>query len=362
MSISTLKKLSKTRARPASVHLMAGGAAALCLAMSVSTAYGGAVTTVTISAVSTPPNLENAIKAAKAAAAGDPLCAVSKMGDFYWEIGDSQSAQPLASNIEGSGSITATSNVMIASASKLVFGAYVLEKKGIDAVRGNAALLDGLRFMSGYTGFDADQCKGKTTVGACYTAGNIANPTLPDERTLIKFAYDGGHDQKLAAVDLGLANFTARQLDQEYRNTLGLSTGFHMLGLDVLMAGGLQASATDYAQFLRRILNKELVIGSYLGADAVCALPRECPGQVAYSPVSALGEPWKYSYNHWVESEMGKGSIDAYSSPGKFGFYPWIAGNQKYYGIVSREDIQPDSPAVSVKCGRQIRKAFLNAL
>jgi hypothetical protein len=299
-----------------------------------------------------------AIAGAKQAAATDPLCAASAMGDFYWEIGDAAGTTPIASNSQGGGTVTASSNFNIASASKFIFGAYVLEKKGIDAVRSDPSLFAGLRFLSGYTGFSEDACAGTATVGGCYTAGGA---TQVDSNTVGKFDYDGGHDQRLAAYDLGLGSDTARQLDQEYQATLGLSSGFHMAGLDPIIAGGLFASATDYAQFLRRVMNQQLVIGRHLGDDAVCADPWTCPTHVAYSPIVALREPWKYSYNHWVESQDGK-VIDAYSSPGKWGFYPWLTPDRKYYGIVSRHDTSPDSYAVSVKCGRQIRKAFLAAL
>lgn len=305
------------------------------------------------------PAMDKAVAAAKQAAATDPLCATSALGDFYWEIGDATSAAPLVSRSEGGGSVTATSHFGIASASKWVFGAYVLQKKGIDQVRADPTLRDGLRFLSGYTGFNDDACIGKTTVGACNAAGNIS---APDPNTVGRFDYDGGHDQKLATVDLGMANFTSKQLDQEYQATLGLGSGFNMAPLDPLIAGGLQSSAADYAQFLRKLMNLQLVIGAHLGEDAVCADPLTCASQVAYSPIQALGEPWSYAYNYWVESEHGNGSVDAYSSPGKFGFYPWITPDRKYYGILSRHDTQPVAYGVSVKCGRQIRKAFLAAL
>jgi hypothetical protein len=83
---------------------------------------------------------------------------------------------------------------------------------------------------------------------------------------------------------------------------------------------------------------------------------------VAGSPIIALGEPWGYSYNHWVESQNGNGTVDAYSSPGKFGFYPWISNDKRFYGILSRHDTSLGAYVASVQCGRQIRKAFLAAL
>lgn len=303
-----------------------------------------------------------AIAAARNAAATDPLCDVSVMGDFYWEIGVANNAQPIVSHSEGGGTVTASSSFNIASSSKWVFGAYVLEKKGYDAVRNDPSLFAGMRFMSGYTGIEDDACVLSMTVDGCFNAGMHGNTSQPDPNTAGKFDYDGGHDQKLAAVDLGMGSYTAKQVTQEYQAVLGLPDGFYMTPGDPLMAGGLFASATDYAQFLRKIMNGKYVISAHLGDDSVCTLWSDCPGQVAYSPIAALGEPWRYSYNHWVESQYGNGTIDAYSSPGKWGFYPWITPDKKFYGIISRHDTHPTAIAVSSQCGRQIRKAFLSAL
>ncbi len=326
-------------------------------------ADGSTTTDATASAVpaadAVAPPLDRAIAAARQAAATDPDCAPEKMGDFYWEIGNATGSTPIVSNSEGGGTVTASSRFAIASASKFLFGAYVLEKKGIDQVRSNPALFNGLRFLSGYTGFDETACSGTATAGECFAVGGA---TTADPKTTGLFDYDGGHDQKLAAQDLGMYDYTARQISQEYQATLGLPASMFMTPLDPILAGGMQSDATDYAQFLRKVMNQQLVIGAHLGEDAVCADPFTCPAQVAYSPAEALGEPWSYSYNYWVESEHGNGTVDAYSSAGKFGFYPWITPNRKYYGIVSRHDTTPTAAAVSVLCGRQIRKAFLGAL
>lgn len=306
--------------------------------------------------------LAAAIAAAKTAASTDPMCTTDKLGDFYWEIGNAADNAPIVSASQGGGSVRSNTYFNIASASKWIFGAYVLEKKGINQVRSNNSLKDGLRFMSGYTGFNEDACAGTTNVAACYSAGMGDNTEQPNQNTINKFDYDSGHDQKLAVKDMGLGNFTANQLDTEYQNTIGLSKGFNMAALDPLMAGGMMGTATDYALFLKKIMKQELVIGSYLGDEAVCALPSACPGKVVFSPILLMNEPWTYSYNHWVESEKGNGSIDAYSSPGKWGFYPWISPDRKYYGILSRHDKAAGAYVESVKCGRQIRKAFMAAL
>ncbi len=345
---------------------LAGMAALLTLAACGGGGGAGGADPVTPSsppqASSPAPTQEKAMAAARNAAKTDPHCSVATLGDFYWEIGSASGSTPIVANAEGAGTVTADSHFNIASASKFLFGAFVLESKGIDAVRNDPALRDGLRFVSGYTGMNDDACVGKTTIGACFSAGMGGNTGAPNPATVGQFDYDSGHDQKLAALDLGMGATTAAQLSQAYQSRLGLRPDFTMAGLDPLMAGGMMGSASDYAPFLQSIMTGKLVIGAHLGENAVCTLPSACPGKVVYSPIVLLREPWTYSYNHWVESEHGNGTVDAYSSPGKWGFYPWISADRKYYGIVSRHDVNPGAYAASVLCGRQIRKAFLGAL
>jgi CubicO group peptidase (beta-lactamase class C family) len=295
-----------------------------------------------------------AAQAAAQAAAHDPSC---RIGDFYWEIGDANGA--LASGAQGR-AVTAHSVLDIASASKWVFGAYVLQKKGIAAVRADASLRDGLHFTSGHTGFRPLRCIGKRTIEQCWQAGSRGR-SQPDPHTAGKFAYDAGHDQKLAALDLGLGGYSAEALSDDYRRTLGLAGDISMARLDPLPAGGMRATPEAYARFLRKLLTGELVLGQHLGEDAVCAQPKTCPAQAVSSPVEPTGEPWRYSYNHWVESEHA-GTDDAYSSPGLYGFYPWIDAGRRHYGMVARESRHARAYIDSVQCGRTIRKAYLNSL
>lgn len=323
-----------------------------------------AALTVTIVAAGAPrwAHAEDPARAARAAAAAatqDPACTQRGMGDFYWEIGNAQG--PLASGSTGAGRVDAQTRVEIASASKWLFGAYVLQTQGFDRVRATPALKDGLRFLSGNTDFRQLRCLGKRTIGACWVAGNGGEAPHPDARTLGKFAYQSGHDQKLAAVDLGMGELNAQGLSQAYRQVLHLDSAFSMAGLDLLLAGGMYGDAAGYGDFLRRLMRGELVMGQHLGEDAVCAQPKTCPQQAVESPVESTGEPWSYSYNHWVESEHA-GTVDAYSSPGRYGFYPWISADKRLYGVLSRHDRGLRAYVESVQCGRAIRKAYLGAL
>jgi len=47
----------------------------------------------------------------------------------------------------------------------------------------------------------------------------------------------------------------------------------------------------------------------------------------------------------------------AFSSPGAFGFYPWIDRTKTSYGVVARNEM--GGALTSVFCGRLIRKAWV---
>jgi hypothetical protein len=141
------------------------------------------------------------------------------------------------------------------------------------------------------------------------------------------------------------------------------------------MAGGIATDASDYAIFLRNILAGRLLISTMLTADAVCTNPATC-STAKYSPIDTnsdgslvSNESWHYALGHWIEDDptpqpdgttLGDG---AFSSPGAFGFYPWIDASQTYYGVLAREAASTPTTGSayynSAQCGRMIRKAYL---
>jgi hypothetical protein len=106
--------------------------------------------------------------------------------------------------------------------------------------------------------------------------------------------------------------------------------------------------------FLRKLMAGSLKMGNSLGKEAVCTLPSACDAAVS----SPAPEAWHYSYGHWVEDDPKTGD-GAFSSPGLFGFYPWISADKKTYGIVARQSISLSAYIDSAYCGREIRKAYL---
>ncbi|RYZ68997.1 MAG: hypothetical protein EOP05_15500 [Proteobacteria bacterium] len=288
------------------------------------------------------------IAAARSTAQTNSSC--TSLGNFYWEIGNVNSI--LVSGQVGSGAISRTTVHEVASASKWMFGAYVFQIKN-----GAPTSLDKkfLRMLAGYTSLTNTSCSdssnGGDSVGACQSFGTNGGYDSGSDGV---FAYDGGHYQKWA-VENGMSQLTKSSLATQYRTVLG--TELPITFARPQLAGGVSTSAAGYAQFLRKLISKQLSLGNNLGKEPVCTVPGAAGCTAAESPITA---GLHYSYGHWIEDDStGDG---AFSSPGAFGFYPWIDATKKFYGVISRKDNSADdgigSGEASMVCGRKIRAAF----
>jgi hypothetical protein len=327
--------------------------------------------------------LEQRVTAVNTTVADNSIC--KSIDIFYWQFGDKTGAlaagwggrnapqNPQAETAEGIGPDVPMG---VASASKWVFGAYAMQRDGYAVLSGGSVDIGGrsiarrlfLNFTSGYDQEETPLCL-KHTVADCFT-GSIANYNPASAN---KFSYNGGHMQAYA-VNLGLG---------EYRDDDGLLNGifladeirritnrFSTLTYDFpSLAGGANMSPNTYAEFLRAMLNQDLELGRYLGADPVCAwvdpaiTNKTCdaiatPISGSSGDINYSAEHWHYSYGHWVEDDPVVGD-GAFSSPGAFGFYPWISADKSFYGIVARQETVIGRPALeSVGCGRLLRKAW----
>lgn len=320
----------------------------ICLTASLS-AHAGSTTTERVP-------LSQRAKAAQETAQTAQACIAAQ--PFYWEIGDGE--RKLAAASVGKQAPNADTPMALASASKWLYGAYVAQQR-------DGRLSDDdihfLTFRSGYTKFRI--CRRGQTVGECQS-GLINGRGRLDEATTNLFAYSGGHMQK-HAVMMGLGDMDNDQLANAIaRGLRPLGPDWHIDYAQPQLAGGANGTANQYARFLRGMLTDELALGRLLGTHAVCTNPATCPAEAVKTPIPQT-ESWHYSIGHWVEDDpkMGDG---AFSSPGAFGFYPWIDASKRFYGVLAREDRSglhsddPDQkPAVqSVDCGRLIRAAWLN--
>lgn len=301
--------------------------------------------------------------AAAIAAANGAACQDAR--PFYWEIGNVNG--PLVSgHVDGPlGLVTYHRNTRmnLASASKWVLGAYMMEVDGgvPPAHQREAAMM-----LTGYNNFNSALCQLSLTVGGCFynIIGNDKHSTAADG----SFFYSGGNSQYLAASPalLDLGDMTTAQLSNEIQTVVGTTMTYQYPAV----SAGLKGSAAEYADFLVRLMTPPaqggLIMHDYLGVARVATLP--CPTNASgCSPAGTVA--WTYGYEYWVENNVQSGLLTpggppvgpgdgAYSSPGAWGFYPWISHDQSLYGIVARRGLSPTAFRKSALCGMAIRYAF----
>ncbi len=241
----------------------------------------------------------------------------------------------------------------IASASKWLYSSYWVQRVGGTAGL-SASDIKFFNFHSGYTDFVSCSALGRGgTVAQCLdlpTAGGTTNGTF-EPATENLFDYGGGHMQKHAALN-GLGDLSNATLADEIGSQIGPEIRFSYS--EPQLAGGAVTSATEYAKLLRKIVGGQLKMREALGFHPVCTDPATCP--TAISSPSPRGEQWHYAIGHWVEDDPTEGD-GAFSSPGAFGFYPWVDASRSWYGVLARMDAA--GALSSVSCGRLIRKAWL---
>lgn len=259
---------------------------------------------------------------------------------FYWSIGDANGV--LADGGAGRRPPAATTPMPIASASKLVYAAFVAEQRHGQLTDDDVRFL---HFTSGYTHFRT--CRRGQTVGECDAMHENGTHDPADDG---KFFYNGGHMQQ-HAVREGLGQLDDQGLAKRINAALGTSFEY----MEPQLAGGIRASAADYGEFLRRIVAGQLQMKSLLGAHPVCTNPQTCPTAAE----SFIHADVHYAIGHWVEDDAnGDG---AFSSAGAFGFYPWISRDETTWGVLARFKFTLEGARIgtaSLVCGRAIRQAW----
>lgn len=293
------------------------------------------------------PPVSPPAQAAAQTATENALCRAIQ--PFYWEIGDASGRLASGASPTSSTLYSANAVLPIASASKWLYSTYWVQRVGGEANLSTQDL-QFFNFKSGYTNFTS--CSGSTTVANCLTLGTNG---VQDPATIGKFDYGGGHMQKHAA-DHGLGPLDEVGLATEIRSQIGADISLRYT--EPQLAGGAAMAPAEYGKMLRKIVAGDLLMRNALGTHAVCASPRVCPAEALSSPAPA-SENWSYAVGHWVE-DTSNDSDGAFSSPGAFGFYPWIDKTRTWYGVLARAEI--GGALTSVSCGRLIRKAWVTGV
>lgn len=103
-----------------------------------------------------------------------------------------------------------------------------------------------------------------------------------------------------------------------------------------MLAGGAFSTLRDYGHFLEMILNKGVYRGRrVLSEKAVREMQRDQTGKLPLVVASndRLGRKSHYGLGEWLDEQDAKGRPLQVSSPGAFGFRPWINHPRRLFGV-----------------------------
>jgi CubicO group peptidase (beta-lactamase class C family) len=276
---------------------------------------------------------------------------VTTLGLAVWDANDRKVYERML------GGFTADTQVAVASASKLVSGLVLFDvvRRGqlaLDSTTGqvlgwtgpNAAitLRQLLSFTSGLPR-DADCTSNPlTTLADCAATLEGATPTAAPG-TL--FDYGSTHLLVAGAMaEAATGQRWAGLFAQTLQAPLGLvsSVAYYTaprqsIGLaNPLLAGGLRASMNDYHHFLAIDFHDGTYAGLTIGAPELYAAQAMEPypdAAIGNSPLPSL----RYGLACWLECAMPETGCQRLSSPGAFGFTPWLDRAAGYYAILGME-------------------------
>jgi D-alanyl-D-alanine-carboxypeptidase/D-alanyl-D-alanine-endopeptidase len=258
------------------------------------------------------------------------------------------------------GTFSADQRVAIASASKLVSGVVIfslIDKNylSLDSTTGTILGWTGpqaaitLRQLLSFT-------SGLPPSHACTAISNITLADCVDliaQETLIatpgtRFDYGSTHlhvAARMAEVQTNLPWNTI--FANELRTPLGLSALVQYYtspraGLGTtnpLIAGGMRASMNEYARILQFVYDKGRWQGSQLIGETVfnAQAVEPYPNVVIGNSPAPPGWNVRYGLAAWLECTTPATGCTSISSPGAFGFMPWIDRTAGYYAILGME-------------------------
>jgi CubicO group peptidase (beta-lactamase class C family) len=253
--------------------------------------------------------------------------------------------------------------VPVASASKLVTGLVLMRLVeegtlqmsdtpgavlGWTGTTAADATLDHLgAFVSGLAPDALCIYRPKITLQECVSEiGATAPLAAPGER----FDYGGTHQAVAAAMaEVVSGESWATLFDQNLKTPLGLvDPDLHYVTLpkqgtggdNPLVAGGLLATADEYMPILAVLFHK----GEIAGQPWISSTLMERFGENHYADVLVGTTPpatvefdFRYSWSSWLNCEGPVASCPVVSSPGAFGFSPWVDWEHGYYAVLAME-------------------------
>lgn len=107
-----------------------------------------------------------------------------------------------------------------------------------------------------------------------------------------------------------------------------------------LVAGGLRASMDEYGRMLSVVFQRGTWQGQRLAAAVLFDEQAREPYPsviIGASPVADLGLSFRYGLSAWLECDTPATGCAVLSSPGAFGWTPWVDRDAGYYAILGME-------------------------
>jgi CubicO group peptidase (beta-lactamase class C family) len=117
-----------------------------------------------------------------------------------------------------------------------------------------------------------------------------------------------------------------------------------------LIAGGLRATMNEYARMLALDFQRGVHQGNRLIDDALFDAQASEPypdAVIGNSPFAAIALNFHYGLTAWLECPPPAVNCPVISSPGAFGFTPWLDRASGYYAIIAMEESRSQSQVVS---------------
>lgn len=280
----------------------------------------------------------------------------SKAGLFIYRINDSKKLYSFAED-----SFDEKTPLLIASASKWVSTAIIMRlvEKGILSLsstvgeyfaplQSNVAsitLEQLLSFQSGLSSSRRNPCADTSDLQSCAMLILKGNPSEPPS---IGFRYGNVHLSVAAAMAERATrmSWNALVIGEFVRPLQVKDTCYYTNALNEelaetpLVAGGLLISTRDYLTFLGTIAKQGMHEGQvWLNRRSVRELltSRFKPStKVLSSPFHQNGKIfYEYALGNWVECDSKECAEPRNSSPGYYGFYPWIDEKAGYYAVLA---------------------------
>lgn len=134
-----------------------------------------------------------------------------------------------------------------------------------------------------------------------------------------------------------------------------------------LVAGGLLASMDEYATFMGLLFRRGTLGGQRLIRDDLFTEQARAPYPAAVigeSPMRQVGYSYLYGLTAWLECETPAAGCAVISSPGAFGWTPWIDREAGYYAILGTLNTGSGGKVVkaSVDAAQALKPAIRAAL